>query len=49
MESGVAVASSTGQSIIKIVGMVGELAEAMMTLSGVLRADAGDSARSAWR
>lgn len=33
VESGVAVASSTGQSIIKIVGMVGELAEAMDSLS----------------
>lgn len=33
VESGVAVASSTGQSIIKIVGMVGELAEAMDTIS----------------
>ncbi|PZD64072.1 methyl-accepting chemotaxis protein [Pantoea ananatis] len=33
VESGVAVASSTGQSIIKIVGMVGELADAMDTIS----------------
>lgn len=33
VESGVTVASSTGQSILKIVGMVGELAESMDELS----------------
>ncbi|WHT00777.1 MAG: hypothetical protein LZT29_03866 [Pantoea stewartii] len=33
VESGVNVASSTGQSILKIVGMVGELAEAMDNIS----------------
>ncbi|MCW0351030.1 methyl-accepting chemotaxis protein [Pantoea ananatis] len=33
IESGVTVASSTGQSILKVVGMVGELAEAMDTIS----------------
>ncbi|XAM74158.1 chemotaxis protein (plasmid) [Pantoea stewartii] len=33
VESGVEVASGTGQSILKIVGMVGELADAMDTLS----------------
>ena len=33
VESGVSVASATGQSIMKIVGMVGELAEAMDNIS----------------
>lgn len=33
VESGVAVATSTGQSILEIVGMVGKLAEAMDTIS----------------
>ncbi len=33
VESGVTVAASTGQSILKIVGMVGELAESMDELS----------------
>jgi len=33
VESGVTVAASTGQSILKIVGMVGELAEAMDNIS----------------
>ncbi|WP_054633857.1 methyl-accepting chemotaxis protein [Pantoea stewartii] len=33
VESGVTVASSTGQSILKIVGMVGELADAMDNIS----------------